>query len=116
MHYFLWPQALASGTRSPVLLPCFPSIQDPTHALCLRSGVDGWGWVFSSPGLPLPPRSNSSPPTGSWGEGHSDPAGLGLVSYPLREALGSRRCGCGLDVVLCPLVSILGRVVFVIFS
>ena len=42
--------------------------------------------------------------------------GLTWLQLPLREALGSRRCGCGLDVVLCPLVSILGRVVFVIFS
>ena len=36
-----------------------------------------------------------------------------LVSYPLREALGSRS---SLAVVLCLLVSLLGRVVFVVFS
>ena len=42
--------------------------------------------------------------------------GVAWLGLPLCEALGSRRCGCGLDVVLCPLVSILGRVVFVIFS
>ena len=98
--------ALAAGTRSQVLLSCFPSIQDPTDALCLCSGADGWGWVISSPGLPLPPRcSNSSPPTGSWGKGCSGPSHLGLVSYPFHQALGSRRCGCSLAVVLCLLVS-----------
>ena len=72
--------------------------------------------MFSSPGLPLPPRSDSSPPTGSWGEGRSGPAGLRLVSYPLHQALGSCGCGCSLAVVLCLLVSLLGIVVFVVFS
>ena len=48
--------------------------------------------------------------------GRLGPAGLGLVSYPLSKALGSRMCGCGLDVVLCLLVSLLGRVVLVVFS
>ena len=64
--------------------------------------------------LSLP--ADSSPPARSWGEERSGSTGLGFVSYPLHEALGSRRCGCGLDVVLCLLVFILGRVVFVIFS
>ena len=86
------------------------------HALCLRSGPDGWGWVFSSPGLPPPPHSDSSPPAGSWGEGHLGPAGPGLVSYPSHQALGSHTCGCSLAVVLCLLVSLLGLVVFVVFS
>ena len=48
--------------------------------------------------------------------GYSGSAVPGLVSYPLCEVLGSHRCGCGLDVVLCLLVSLLGRVVFVVFS
>ena len=103
-------------THSPVLLPCFPSIQDPTHALCLRSGADGWGWVFSSPGLPLPPCFDSSPPARSWGEVCLGPARPGLVSYPFHQVLGSRRCGCSLAVGLCLLVSLLGLVVFVVFS
>ena len=113
---FFVPGAPDAGTHSQVLLSCFPSFQHPTHALCLRSGLDGWGWVFSSPGLLLPPHFNSSPLAGSWSEGRSGSARLRLVSYPLHEALGSLRCGCGLDVVLCPLVCILGRVICVIFS
>ena len=71
--------------------------------------------MFSSPGLPLPPSSDFSPPAGSWGEGRSGPARPRLVSYPLRKALGSRGCGCSLAVVLCLLVSLLGLVVFVVF-
>ena len=89
---FFYPPVTASSTHSPFLLPCFPSIQGPAHALCLCSGPDGWGWVFSSPGLPLPPRSNSSPPARNWGEGRSSPTGPGFVSYPLHKALGSQRC------------------------
>ena len=72
--------------------------------------------MVSSPGLPLLPHSDSSPPAGSWGEGRSGPAGLWLVSYPFRQVLGSRKCGCSLAVVLCLLVSLLGLVVFVVFS
>ena len=44
------------------------------------------------------------------------PAGLGLVSYPLRDVLCSRRCGCSLALVLYLLVPVLGIVVFVVFS
>ena len=65
---------------------------------------------------PKKTRSGFFPPAGSRGKGRSGPAGPGLVSYPLHKALGSCRCGCGLDVVLCPVVSILGRFFFVIFS
>ena len=72
----------------------------------------GCSAVLGSLSLP----ADSSPPTGSWGQGRSDPSGKWIVSYLLREVLGSCRCGCGLDVVLCPLVFILGRVVLVIFS
>ena len=86
------------------------------HALCVRSDVDGWGWMFSSPGLPLPPSSDSSPPARSWGEEHSGPTGLKLVSYSFHQALGSRSCGCSLAVVLCLLVSLLGLVVFVVVA
>ena len=84
------------------------------HCVCALVRMAG-AWcsaVLDSFSLP----ADLSPPAGSWGDGHLGPPGTGLVSYPLREALGSCRCGCGLDVVLCPLVSILGRVVFVIFS
>ena len=35
---------------------------------------------------------------------------------PFHQALGSFRCGCNLAVVLCLLVSLLGTVVFVVFS
>ena len=62
---FFVPGAPAAETHSQVLLSCFPGFQHPTHALCLHSDADGWGWVFSSPGLPLPPCSDSSPPAGS---------------------------------------------------
>ena len=48
--------------------------------------------------------------------GRSGPARPGLVSYPLREVLGSCRCRCSLAVVLCLLVSLLGIAVFVVFS
>ena len=78
----------------------------------VRNPGAGCSAVLASLSLP----AGSSPPARGQGEGCLGPAGPGLASYPLREALGSRRCGCGLDVVLCPLVSILGRVVFVIFS
>ena len=72
--------------------------------------------MFSRPGLPLPRGPDSSPPARSWGEGHLDPTVPGHVSYPLHEALSSRGCGCGLAVVLYLLVSLLGIVVFVLFS
>ena len=112
---FLCSLASASGTHSLVLPPCFPSILDSTHALCLLSVLNpGAGCSAFLSSLSLP--ADSSPPARGWGEGCLGPARLGLVSYPLREVLGSRRCGCGLAVVVCPLVSILGRVVFVIFS
>ena len=113
---FYVPGAPAAGTHSQVLLSCSPSFQHPTHALCLCSGADGWGWVFSSPGLPLPILSESSPPTRSWGEERSGPTGPLLVSYPFHQALGSCTCGCSLTIVLCLLVSLLGLVVFVVFS
>ena len=71
--------------------------------------------MFSSPGLLLPPLSDSSPPAGSWGEGRLGPAEPRLVSYPLREALGSHRYRCSLAVMLYLLVSLLGIVVFVLF-
>ena len=100
----------ASSACSLFLLPCFPSIEGPAL-------WPGWlGLGVRQPWAPSSSRSACSSPAGSWGEGRSAPAGPGLVSYPLREALGSLRCGCGLDIVLCPLVFILGRVVFVIFS
>ena len=84
------------------------------HCVCalVWNPEAGCSAVLGSLSLP----ADSSPPARGRGEGCSGPTGLGLVSYPLCEALGSRRCGCGLDVVLCPLVSILERVVFVIFS
>ena len=84
------------------------------HCVCTLVWTAGAGCSAVLGSLSLP--ADSSPPAGSWGEGRLGPARPGLVSYPLCEALGSHRCGCGLDVVLCPLVSILGRVVFVIFS
>ena len=84
------------------------------HCVCALVCIAGAGCSAVLGSFSLP--ADSSPPAGSWGEGCLCPAGPGLVSYPLREALGSRWCGYGLDVVLCPLVSILGRVVFVIFS
>ena len=65
---------------------------------------------------PSPSCSDSSPPAGSWGEVCSGPAGPGLVSYPFHQALGARTYGCSLAVVLCLLVSLLGLVVFVVFS
>ena len=65
---------------------------------------------------PSSSSSDLSLTAGSWGEGFLGPTRPGFVSYPLRDALGSRRCACGLNVVLGPLVSILGRDVFVIFS
>ena len=40
----------------------------------------------------------------------------GLVSYPFHQTLGSLTCECSLAVVLCLPVSLLGLVVFVIFS
>ena len=79
------------------------------HVLCLRSGAGGWGWVFSSPGLPLPPA-------GSWGEACLGPAEPRVVSYPFHQALGSHTCRCSQAVVLCLLVSLLGLVAFVVFS
>ena len=42
--------------------------------------------------------------------------GLQLVSYPFHQALGSLKCVFSLAVVLCLLVSLLGLVVFVVFS
>ena len=48
--------------------------------------------------------------------GCSGPAGPRLVSYPLCVMLSSHRCRCNLAVVLCPLVSLLEIVVFVVFS
>ena len=138
MYDFLYPQAPVSGTRSPVLLPCFPSIgvpvplrlpkstfqkkihshffvlrrqpQAPAHQSChpvslvsrtphmhfvcalVRMAGAGCSAVLGS----LSSCSDSSPPTWSWGEGHSGPAGLGFVSYPLCKALSSRT---GVDVV-----------------
>ena len=44
------------------------------------------------------------------------PTRPGLVSYPLCEVLGSCGCGCRLAVVVYLLVSLLGIVVFVVFS
>ena len=84
------------------------------HCVCALVQNPGAGCSAVLGSLSLP--ADSSPPTRGQGEGCSGPTGPGLVSYPLPEVLGSHRCGCGLDVVLCPLVSILGRVVFVIFS
>ena len=57
-------------------------------------------------------------PLVGWGgvRGHSGPTGPWLVSYPLHKALGFRRCTCSLAVVLYLLVSLLGIVVFVVFS
>ena len=103
-HDILCPQAPVPGTRSPVLLLCLPSTGVPVPLRLPKSTHQKKN------------RSCFFPPSWSWREGHSGPAGPGLVSYPLRKALGSCRCGCGLDVVLCPLVSILGIVFFVIFS
>ena len=84
------------------------------HCVCALVQMAGAGCSAVLGSFSLP--ADSSPPARSSGDGLSGPAVLGLVSYPLCEALGSHRCGCGLDVVLCPLVSILGRVVFFIFS
>ena len=44
------------------------------------------------------------------------PTRLRLVFNPFYEVLGSHRCGCSLAVGLCLLVSLLGIVVFVVFS
>ena len=84
------------------------------HCVCalVRNPGAGCSAVLGSFFLP----ADFSPPARGQGEGSSGPAGPWLVSYPLCKVLGSRKCGYGLDVVLCPLVSILGRIVFVIFS
>ena len=84
------------------------------YCVCALVQNPGAGCSAVLGSLSLP--ADSSPPARGLGEGWLGPAWPGLVSYPLREALASRRCECGLDVVLCPVVSILGRVVFVIFS
>ena len=60
------------------------------HCVCALVWMAGAGCSAVLGSLSLP--ADSSPPTGSWGEGRSGPAGPGFVSYPLCEALGSRRC------------------------
>jgi len=100
----------ASGARSLFLLHCFPIIQGPA----LWPGWLGLGvWQSCAPS---PSRSAYSSLARSWGDGRSAPTGPWLVSYHLREVLGSLWCGCGQNIVLCPVVFILGGVVFVIFS
>ena len=107
---FFVPGVPAAGILSQVLLSCFPSFQHPMHALCVcvlvRMAGAGCSAVLGS--LSLPALTPLHP-------GRSGPAGPGLVSYPFHQALGSRRCGCSLAVVLCVLVSLLGIVVFVVF-
>ena len=92
----------ASGTCSLFLLPCLPSIQDPTRALCLHPGPDVWVLVFSSPGLLLLTAQTSLFPLGAGGRGTWDPQDWGLyLTHFTGTGFSQVRMWCG----CCPVSS-----------
>ena len=105
-----------AGTCPQVLLFHFSNIQHPVplvSALQVQISTAGCLVVLGFDSLPIP--TPFFPPGSGVGE-HSGPAWLRLVSYPLRVMLRSHRCRGILAVVLHPLVSLLGIVVFIVFS
>ena len=104
------------GTCPQVLLFRLSNIQHPVHlvsALRVQISRAGCLAVLGFHSLPVP--TPFFPPGFGVGE-CSGPAWPQLVPYPLRVMLSSHRCRCILAVVLHPLVSLLGIVVFIVFS
>ena len=99
-----------------ILLFHFSSIQHPVHrvsVLLVRISRADYLAVLGFHSLPaLTPFFL----LGSGIGGRSGPAELQLISYLLSVMLSSCRCRCILAVVLYLLVSLLGIVVFVVFS
>ena len=108
--------ALFAGTCPQVLLFHFSNTQHPMHlvsVLWVRISRAGCLAVLGFHSLPIPT------PFFLLGSGvgeHLGPAWSQLVAYPLCVMLSSHRCRCILAVVLHPLVSLLGIVVFIVFS
>ena len=109
-------QVLVAGTYPQVFLFRFSNTQHPVHLVSVlpvqisRAGCLAV-WGFHS----LPILTPFFPLGFGVGDGLG-PAWPWLVSYPLHVMLSSHRCRCILAVVLHPLVSLLGVVVFIVFS
>ena len=104
------------GMCPQVLLFRFSNIQHPMHlvsAFQVQISRAGCLAFLGFHSLPVP--TPFFPEGFGVGE-HLGPAWPRLVSYPLRVMLSSRRCRCILAVVMHPLVSLLGIVVFIVFS
>ena len=115
-HFSFVSGALVVGTCPQVLLFRFSNIQHPVHlvsALWVRISRAGCLAVLGFHSLPV--LTPFFLPGFGVGE-RLGPAWPWLVSYPLHVMLSSRRCRCILAVVLHPLVSLLGIVVFIVFS
>ena len=108
--------APVAGTCPQVLLFHFSNIQHPMHLVsAFRVWISRAGCLAVLGFHSLPILTPFFLPGSGVGE-HSGPAWPWPVSYPLHVMLSSHRCRCILAVVLHPLVSLLGIVVFIVFS